>query len=79
MEAVWSYMHELVAMEIWKQITLAGGTPAVEHIRPEFREPWIPWIGTQTKTSKMMFKLRNFTSFGLQNYRSWWLLTKTEK
>jgi len=35
-------MHELVAMEIWKQITVAGGTPAVEHIRPEFREPWIP-------------------------------------
>jgi len=68
MEAVWTYIHELVAVEILKQITVTGSTPAVEHIGPEFRKPWIPRIRTQTKTSEMVFKLRNFTSFGLKNY-----------
>lgn len=69
-EAVYTYVHQLVTAEITKHIIVAGGTPAMENTGPEFREPWIPRIGTQTKSLEMVFKLRNFTSLGLQNYRS---------
>jgi hypothetical protein len=39
---VYTYIHELIAMEITKQTAVAGGTPTVEHTRPEFREPRVP-------------------------------------